>query len=83
MRLPNRVTVHENSYLDENLMHEVQKYDTRRANAEPTPDSAQLHTGDFGLNEEYGWSEHRCRQYAKPMRANFGAYIRAQGFDLS
>jgi nitroreductase/FMN reductase [NAD(P)H] len=30
-----------------------------------------------------GWSEKKARQYAVPHRADFGAYVRDQGFDLS
>ena len=32
--------------------------------------------------EFYGWSEDKARQYAVPQRADFGAFVRAQGFHL-
>jgi len=31
---------------------------------------------------EYGWSEDKARQYSKPERADFGAFVRAKGFRL-
>ncbi len=31
----------------------------------------------------YTWSEDKARQYSKPERANFGAFIRAKGFRLN
>ena len=36
----------------------------------------------FGRAEFYGWSEDKARQYAVPLRADFGAFVRAQGFHL-
>ena len=30
----------------------------------------------------YGWSEDKARQYAEPLRADFGAFVRAKGFRL-
>ena len=32
--------------------------------------------------EFYGWSEDKARQYAEPLRGNFGAFLRAKGFCL-
>ena len=83
MRLPTSVTVHENRYDDSNLIEEVEAYDRRREHAAPTPPSSQLDIDRFGVSEQYGWSEHRTRQYARCMRGDFGAFVRRQGFDLS
>ena len=30
----------------------------------------------------YGWSEDKARQYAEPLRADFGAFVRAKEFKL-
>ena len=30
----------------------------------------------------YGWSEDKARQYAEPLRADFGAFVRKKGFNL-
>ena len=38
--------------------------------------------GSFGRVEFYGWSEDKARQYAVPLRADFGAFVRAKGFHL-
>jgi nitroreductase/FMN reductase [NAD(P)H] len=36
----------------------------------------------FGQAEFYGWSEDKARQYAEPLRTDFGAFVRAKGFCL-
>jgi FMN reductase [NAD(P)H] len=36
----------------------------------------------FGAASFYGWSEDKARQYAVPLRADFGAFVRAKGFCL-
>jgi FMN reductase [NAD(P)H] len=36
----------------------------------------------LGEAEFYGWSEDKARQYAEPLRADFGAFLRAKGFCL-
>ncbi len=83
MRLPLSVTVHENAYDDGELVERVTAYDRRREAARPTPAHAQRDVARFGVSDDYGWSEHRTRQYARPMRTDFGAYVRRKKFDLS
>jgi nitroreductase len=83
MRLPLTVTVHSDVYNDDNMIAEVQAYDQRREKVEQTPADAQRRPDLFGVIQDYGWSENRTRQYAIPMRTDFGAYIRKQGFNLS
>ena len=82
MRLPMTVTVHENRYHDAGMIEEVSAYDHRREQSEPTPPENQRGIEEFGIAADYGWSENRTRQYSKPARADFGAYIRKQGFNL-
>ncbi|KAA3624257.1 MAG: NADPH-dependent oxidoreductase [Proteobacteria bacterium] len=82
MRLPLSVTVHENRYDDRALLEETEAYDHRRELAAPTPPDRQREVDRFGISDNYGWSEHRTRQYSRPMRTDFGAYIRKQGFNL-
>ncbi|TMJ26384.1 MAG: NADPH-dependent oxidoreductase, partial [Alphaproteobacteria bacterium] len=36
----------------------------------------------WGRAAFYGWSEDKARQYAEPLRAAFGGYVRARGFRL-
>lgn len=80
MRLPLRVTCHINSYQETDLQDEVTAYDRSRAAAHPF--RTQRETDRFGEKKEYGWSDDKVRHYSRPERADFGEYIRAQGFCL-
>ena len=82
MRLPRSITVMTDRYDDAELFDEVAAYDRRREAREPTPPEKQRRVDEFGTADDYGWSENRTRQYSRPARADFGAYIRAQGFNL-
>ena len=82
MRIPNTVTVHENTYAEDHMIQEIEDYDKRREAVHPTADELQLHRDQFGTTSDYGWSEKHTRQYAVPMRTDFGQYIRKQGFNL-
>lgn len=82
MRLPLEVTIHRDRYDDANLLDEVAAYDQRREAIAPTPVDEQRMVEEHGVSDDYGWSENRTRQYSKPARADFGAYIRKQGFSL-
>ncbi|MEQ8355010.1 MAG: nitroreductase family protein [Kiloniellaceae bacterium] len=75
-RLPLSVTLHENHYGEENLEAAVAAYDRRRSYAR------QRDIETFGEDPAYGWSEDKARQYAKPERAGFGAFVRQKGFRL-
>jgi nitroreductase/FMN reductase [NAD(P)H] len=81
-RLPLEVTVHENRYTDDHLAELLTDYDARRHAADPRPLAEQRHVERFGVADEYGWSEDRTRQYAEPARADFGDFVRSQGFTL-
>ncbi len=83
MRLPMTTTVMVDQYNDDNLAEEISKYDARREKVDQTPAENQLHINQFGVSPNYGWSEHRTRQYSQPLRDDFGRYIRKQGFNLS
>lgn len=83
VRLPQSVTVHRDRYQDDELFEQVADYDRRRARREPVPVEEQRNVARFGASTDYGWSEDRTRQYAVPARADFGRYIRRQGFGLS
>ena len=80
LRLPLEVTLHEDRFDEAGLREAVAAYDTRRANAQPY--AKQRGVGDYGTTEPYTWSEDKARQYNKPERADFGAFIRAKGFRL-
>jgi nitroreductase/FMN reductase [NAD(P)H] len=79
-RLPLDVTVHEEHFTDSGLTGQIDAYDRRRAAARPYRN--QRDTERFGRNDFYGWSEDKARQYAVPLRADFGAFIRARKFSL-
>lgn len=83
MRLPLDITVHVDQYDDEKLISQVESYDGRREAIEQTPAEQQRMADEYGICENYGWSEDRSRQYAKAQREDFGSYIRGQGFNLS
>lgn len=75
-RLPLAVTLHENRYSEEGIEAAVARYDSNRSYAK------QRDVESFGAAPVYGWSEDKARQYAKPERAGFGAFVRARGFKL-
>jgi nitroreductase len=79
-RLPLSTTVHEERFTETDLAGEVDGYDRRRA--ETRPFRNQREPERFGQVEFYGWSEDKARQYAKPQRADFGAFVRGKGFHL-
>lgn len=80
LRLPLSVTVHHNTYAEEGLESAIDAYDRRREATQPY--QAQRRVEEVGLAEAYGWSEDKARQYARPERQTFGAYIRRIGFKL-
>jgi nitroreductase len=80
MRLPLDVTVHRNGYHEDGLRDAIEAYDRRREAAQPYRE--QRYVEMFGKSEPYGWSEDKARQYGDPLRADFGAFVRAKGFRL-
>jgi nitroreductase/FMN reductase [NAD(P)H] len=79
-RLSLETTVHEERFADNNFDAAIEAYDHRRAAMRPY--RAQREPERFGRNEFYGWSEDKARQYAVPLRADFGAFVRAKNFRL-
>jgi len=82
MRLPLSVTVHTDRYDDSRFVEELDAYDRRREEREPTAPGKQRMTEQHGTLPVYGWSEDKARQYSVPERHDFGDYVRAQGFAL-
>jgi len=80
LRLPLDVTVHTDRYEETGLRDTVESYDRRREELQPY--KAQRFAKEYGEAAEYGWSEDKARQYSKPERETFGAFVRAKGFDL-
>jgi nitroreductase len=79
-RLSLGTTVHEDCFVENNLVSEIDTYDRRRAELHPY--RGQRDVARFGRAEFYGWSEDKARQYAVPLRADFGTFVRAKGFCL-
>ncbi len=79
-RLPLAATCHVDRYREDGLQEVVETYDSARREAQPY--STQRLTDIFGQKDDYGWSDDKVRQYSQQERADFGAYIRAQGFKL-
>ncbi len=78
-RLPLNCTLHTDRYDEGDLAGRIEAYDRRRAAIHPhrPRDPARWGTAQF-----YGWSEDKARQYSVPQRADFGAFVRKQGFCL-
>lgn len=80
LRLPLASTVHVDRFDDANIRTQVEGYDRRRNSVQPF--RQQRDVARFGESATYGWSEDKARQYAKPDRADFGAFVRRRGFKL-
>jgi nitroreductase len=79
-RLGLDTTLHWDHYQEGDLAAKIDAYDRRRAALRPY--ARQRHPERWGKAAAYGWSEDKARQYAEPLRADFGAFVRAQGFRL-
>ena len=81
MRLPPEANVHRDRYDDEAIAA-VDAYDRRR-DARHSLKDRQKSPEVFGTAEFYGWSEDKARQAMSPEGADFAAWLRTRGFDLS
>jgi len=81
LRLPLSVTVHRDRFAEDEIRARIEAYDRRRAAAQPY--ARQRYADEYGVAPEYGWSEDKARQYSKPERADFGAFLRLKGFTLT
>ena len=79
-RLPLTATLHTDRYAEGDLSGAVEAYDRERNTVYPY--RTQRYADEYGEAADYGWSEDKARQYSKPERAGFGAFIRAIGFKL-
>ncbi len=81
-RLPLDVTVHKDRFSEEGLSEHVDAYDARRADVQPY--TGQRFAGEEGYETvtPYTWSEDKARQYSKPERQDFGAFVKSKGFKL-
>ncbi|MBV8536617.1 MAG: nitroreductase family protein [Alphaproteobacteria bacterium] len=81
LRLPLSVTVHRDRFAEDDVRARIEAYERRRAAAQPY--ARQRYADEYGTAQEYGWSEDKARQYSKPERAEFGAFLRLKGFQLT
>jgi nitroreductase/FMN reductase [NAD(P)H] len=79
-RLGLETTLHQDCYRQRDLDQQIDAYDRRRAAQQPY--RRQRAVERWGQAEFYGWSEDKARQYAQPLREDFGAVLRAKGFCL-
>ena len=79
-RLGLATTLHEDRYEAEDLVQQIDAYDRRREARWAY--RRQRDPERWGKAAVYGWSEDKARQYAEPLRADFGAFVRAKGFKL-
>ncbi len=79
-RLGLDVSIHRDRYDETGLQEKVEAYDRRRNETQPY--KTQRFVEKFGEDPAYGWSEDKARQYSVPERADFGAFVRAKGFNL-
>ena len=79
-RLGLDTTLHQDRYRQGDLARQIDAYDRRRAAAHPY--RRQRAVERFGEAQFYGWSEDKARQYAEPLRDDFGTFVRDKGFRL-
>ncbi|HEY7664276.1 MAG TPA: nitroreductase family protein [Xanthobacteraceae bacterium] len=79
-RLGLTLTLHEDVYRAGDLARELDAYDRRRESQRPY--RRQRAPERWGEAPAYGWSEDKARQYAEPLRADFGAFVRGKGYRL-
>jgi nitroreductase/FMN reductase [NAD(P)H] len=79
-RLPLAVTVHVDRFDESGVREKIDAYDRRRHAL--LPYRRQRYSDRYANVDFYGWSEDKARQYSVPERADFGAFIRKQGFSL-
>ena len=80
LRLPLSHTVHRDRFCEDGLREAVDAYDARRRAVAPY--RTQRDVDRFGHDPDYGWSEDKARQYARPERADWGRFVKARGFKL-
>lgn len=79
MRLPLTTTVHVDRFDADGSDSAVAEYDRRRGHL---AGARQRQADRFGTVPVYTWSDDKTRQYSRPERAGFGAFLRRKGFVL-
>ena len=81
-RLPFDVRVQIDHYSDASFDRTFETYEELRDGLDGREDADQRDVERFGVVHPYGWAEDRTRQYSVPHRADWGTYVRRQGFGL-
>jgi nitroreductase len=81
LRLPLEATVHVDRFSEQGIAEHVAAYDQRRHDVQPML-GPQRSADELGEVDPYTWSEDKARQYTKPERGTFGAFVKAKGFKL-
>ncbi len=82
LRLPPSLVIHHNRYSDETLADDLAAYGAKRRAKFPVSDDRQMHRDQFGISDNYIWSENAARRLSVRERTNFADYVKAQGFKL-
>ena len=82
IRLPQNLVLHENKYLDNKILQEIDKYDELVFKDSPIPLSKQRHVEKYGPAKRGLWSENVARQLSVPERMEFRNWLNKNGFDL-
>ena len=80
IRLPMSVTLHKDTYNNENLKVSIKDYDKRREEINPYKSQRQIDL--YGTSDFYGWSSDKARQTSNAERLSFITYIRKHGFRI-
>lgn len=82
LRLPPKIMVHVDRYDDTALEAEIDAYDDRRSARYRIPDEKQRLVQEYGLSNNYGWSEDKARQVSESQRGQLAKYLKTRGFNL-
>jgi FMN reductase [NAD(P)H] len=79
-RLGLDATLHRDRFSAADTREQIDAYDRRREAQRPY--RRQRDPERWGHADPYGWSQDKARQYADPLRADFGTFVRGKGFRL-
>lgn len=79
-RLPLSVNLHLDRFAEDQARSAIDGYDRRRETVQPY--RSQRLPDIWGTSPDYGWSEDKARQYSKPLRQLFGAFLRNRKFNM-
>lgn len=81
-RLPLAVTVHHDTYGDDDAAELIADYDERRNRGRTTPAERQVDVERWGVAASYGWSTEKARMAACRERDQLARFLVGRGFRL-